>query len=1384
MRSTLPDLFDAQPDLLFQLVTMLNPAILQESSIPVYSVMQEPGNFVITFPKSFHGGFNFGLNCAEAVNFAPADWLPHGRFGAELYRLYRKPAVFSHEELLCVVAKNVIDSKALPYLKEELCRIFISEKNSREEVWKNGIVKSSLMTIKKHPLYVGTEEDHACIICRQYLYLSAISCSCRTTTFVCLKHWKHLCECDSSQHKLLYRHSLAELDDLISMACVGTPHHVHSQQSTLSPQVSITKLKKVKGGQVGFAELAEDWHLKASSLFEIPFSNDAFTAIMSEAEQFLWAGHDMDKVRNVATKLIDAQKWAVSVKDCLLRADTFSCSENDDIEKISLNQIEELLSIHPVPCYEPGLLKLKAYADDGKKLIAEIRTALSSRSDIGKMEIILSKAMEFPVDIEETKILATEMSSAKIWMSNVREFFFKETSTAIDIGFLNRLKLEMLELRIQLQEMDLLVNFSREVDLLRSRCNEILKRPLKLKFTELDNFLKDADRVRVSIPELELLRQFHLDAYSWSHDFHDIMNNLPDREDYENIVVELSGILESGNLLRIEVDDLQLVEAELRRSRCREKATKALQHQMPLEFVEEVLMEASLLEIKNEISFFKLAKVESEAIFWEKRASYVLTNGGSMSEFEDILRASEHVLAILPSLSDLKDAISVAQTWICRSQPYLIDSRHTDDVSVPLLGIEDLKELVKLSRNLKVNLDGPERLEKNLNDIYEWEHNTCLLEEDTMTLFKEACSNFTTVNHLILRIVELLTRANSAIKIGISMYVALGELPKLQHATLTLQWSLDALSFCTRTPLAKDIDNLLEDAHRLPIMFSGCSLVQMLVNGANLLRKGLLALSGPQNSKKCLLKEVEEVLGEIQKSVVPYPSMVARLQNAIEKHNSWTQNVHNFFSQPSKKCWASLVELEEQGQSDAFDCPELAMVALEFGKVKKWMLQCYAYVEPLIGNLGTLSMELIKIKESLHKALSIYRSLNGSWTKTFCLCCSNDSESDCSYTCISCGNRYHFSCMSPSCTSDNYSCSFCICMETEAGFQNGEQTLVCQGNRPEFKSFAKLVSSAETFYPGIQEVTLLQEIVELAQECRFHLYVVVDHANSHYKDFNAVSKNLVCALKATAVAGLYDYEGGCNLQSALSRHSWKVRVKMLMTGVKKATIQVIQHIEKEGLEMGIPYENQLMLALIQLKQTSLQWLDMAKKVASDSGEFALSRVFELMNEGEILPVKFDDEMELLRKRSILYCICRKPDDRRPMIACDQCDEWYHFDCLNLREEPRKAFFCPACKPFNGELISLPRPAYHDERSCGSEGEPQTPACHESKRRQQQPKTIDSCLEGNAVDAAEEGDFLKCCDEIDYFWRVRRRPLQRASKKHSNFGNLSQLLPFSTCSQTS
>lgn len=55
---------------------------------------------------------------------------------------------------------------------------------------------------------------------------------------------------------------------------------------------------------------------------------------------------------------------------------------------------------------------------------------------------------------------------------------------------------------------------------------------------------------------------------------------------------------------------------------------------------------------------------------------------------------------------------------------------------------------------------------------------------------------------------------------------------------------------------------------------------------------------------------------------------------------------------------------------------------------------------------------------------------------------------------------------------------------------------------------------------------------------------------------------------------------------------------------------------------------------------------------------------------------------------MLYCICRKPYDQRAMIACDRCDEWYHFDCIKLRFPP-KIYICPACEPRRQELLTLP-----------------------------------------------------------------------------------------------
>ncbi|XP_021961175.1 CXXC-type zinc finger protein 1 isoform X2 [Folsomia candida] len=53
----------------------------------------------------------------------------------------------------------------------------------------------------------------------------------------------------------------------------------------------------------------------------------------------------------------------------------------------------------------------------------------------------------------------------------------------------------------------------------------------------------------------------------------------------------------------------------------------------------------------------------------------------------------------------------------------------------------------------------------------------------------------------------------------------------------------------------------------------------------------------------------------------------------------------------------------------------------------------------------------------------------------------------------------------------------------------------------------------------------------------------------------------------------------------------------------------------------------------------------------------------------------------LLKETDVYCICRSSDSTRFMIACDNCEEWFHGDCINITESDAKVikhYYCPGC----------------------------------------------------------------------------------------------------------
>ncbi|KAI8372021.1 JmjC domain, hydroxylase-domain-containing protein [Choanephora cucurbitarum] len=58
---------------------IVSPKVLQDNNISVQRCVQQPGEFMVTFPYGYHSGYNLDFNCAESVNFALESWIQIGQ---------------------------------------------------------------------------------------------------------------------------------------------------------------------------------------------------------------------------------------------------------------------------------------------------------------------------------------------------------------------------------------------------------------------------------------------------------------------------------------------------------------------------------------------------------------------------------------------------------------------------------------------------------------------------------------------------------------------------------------------------------------------------------------------------------------------------------------------------------------------------------------------------------------------------------------------------------------------------------------------------------------------------------------------------------------------------------------------------------------------------------------------------------------------------------------------------------------------------------------------------------------------------------------------------------------------------------------------------------
>jgi histone demethylase JARID1 len=204
-------LFIESPDILHHMTTQISPRLLAANRVPVYKSMQEAGTFIITFPKAFHGGFSYGFNCGEAVNFAIADWISAGAEAETRYRLFARESVFSYQRLLFTLLQHANEMRSgLKRLLFETNNIIEDELNFRSFVLGKG-VKDLSRVAQLPPNDFSIIDDKAieyddlrlCCICKQVCVLSAIGCECDSKRVGCLGHFGHMCKCPNDRKFLL-----------------------------------------------------------------------------------------------------------------------------------------------------------------------------------------------------------------------------------------------------------------------------------------------------------------------------------------------------------------------------------------------------------------------------------------------------------------------------------------------------------------------------------------------------------------------------------------------------------------------------------------------------------------------------------------------------------------------------------------------------------------------------------------------------------------------------------------------------------------------------------------------------------------------------------------------------------------------------------------------------------------------------------------------------------------------------------------------------------------------------------------------------------------------------------------------------------------------------
>ncbi|XP_026867993.2 lysine-specific demethylase 5C isoform X1 [Electrophorus electricus] len=541
MKKLTPELFEFQPDLLHQLVTIMNPNILMAHGVPVVRTNQCAGEFVITFPRAYHSGFNQGYNFAEAVNFCTADWLPMGRSCIEHYRRLRRYCVFSHEELTCKMAAcpEKLDLNLAAATHREMFIIVQEERKLRKALLEKGITEAEREAFELLP-----DDERQCDKCKTTCFLSALACTNCTERLVCLYHTQDLCSCSTDKLYLRYRYTL---DELLAML-----HRLKVRAESFDSWANRVKeaLEQEEGNRIGIKDLE---------------------ALKEEAAERKFPDNEL--LQRLSAVLADIERC---------RSRSAELLGGTPSERPSLQELRTLVdTMLNLPCVMEQLEEVQAVLQKVEEFDSRAQALVSSGGAEWKqpspgpsaahVQALLEEGALLPVAAPACELLAGLQEQGR-WLGQVRHTL-RPAGGEVTLAVLRSLMEagcnvpQSVSVETAMGELQELLTIAERWEEKAQIC---LEHRQKHPLSTLEAIVNEAQLIPVQLPNIQSLQACLTRARAWVTDLEEIQNG-----EHYPCLDDLEGLVAIGRDLPVRMEELRQLELQVASAHSwRDKASK------------------------------------------------------------------------------------------------------------------------------------------------------------------------------------------------------------------------------------------------------------------------------------------------------------------------------------------------------------------------------------------------------------------------------------------------------------------------------------------------------------------------------------------------------------------------------------------------------------------------------------------------------------------------------------------------------------------------------------------------------------------------------------------------------------------------------------------